>query len=82
LEEPSDREDFQHPDLHGYLLQQAVPILSALLGLVAAWEAKGRPLGRKHRMGGFDKWAAVVGGIVAIILLDGVFAVAYERLGL
>jgi phospholipid/cholesterol/gamma-HCH transport system permease protein len=38
--------------------------------------------GRGPRAVGDAATAAVVGGIVAIILLDGIFAVAYERMGL
>lgn len=61
LEEPSERDDFQHPDLHGYMLENGVKILSALLGLATIWDRQG---GTKHRMGGFDSWASTVGGIL------------------
>lgn len=64
LEDPSARTTFQHPDLHGYLAAQSTKLLEALLGLVVLWHRKGRPPGAKHHMGGFDAWAAVIGGVL------------------
>jgi hypothetical protein len=39
-------------------------VLGCLVGMVANWRRAGMPQG-KHAMGGFDQWAAVVGGIMA-----------------
>lgn len=65
-------------DLLGGLVKAAVFGLAiAAIGCRAGLGA-----GRGPRAVGDAATAAVVGGIVAIILLDGVFAVAYERLGL
>jgi phospholipid/cholesterol/gamma-HCH transport system permease protein len=65
-------------DLLGGLLKAAVFGLAiAAIGCRAGLGA-----GRGPRAVGDAATSAVVGGIVAIILLDGVFAVAYERLGL
>jgi phospholipid/cholesterol/gamma-HCH transport system permease protein len=65
-------------DLLGGLVKAAVFGL-AIAGIGCR---AGLGAGRGPRAVGDAATAAVVGGIVAIILLDGLFAVAYERLGL
>lgn len=60
---PELRDDFQHPDCYAYALEQRPAVLSCLLGLVERWKAEKRPRS-KHRMGGFERWAAAVGGIL------------------
>lgn len=65
-------------DLLGGLVKAAVFGLAiAAIGCRAGLGA-----GRGPRAVGDAATAAVVGGIVSIIVLDGIFAVAYERLGL
>ncbi len=65
-------------DLLGGLVKAAVFGLAiAAIGCRAGLGA-----GRGPRAVGDAATAAVVGGIVAIVVLDGIFAVAYERLGL
>jgi phospholipid/cholesterol/gamma-HCH transport system permease protein len=68
----------QLTDLLGGLLKAAVFGL-AIAGIGCR---AGLGAGRGPRAVGDAATTAVVGGIVAIILLDGLFAVAYERLGL
>ncbi len=65
-------------DLLGGLLK------AAIFGLAIAGIGchAGLGAGRGPRAVGDAATTAVVGGIVSIILLDGIFAVAYERLGL
>jgi hypothetical protein len=62
---PEDRHDFVHPDAEGYARSRRRVVIEALLGLVEAWKAAGSP-GARHRrtMGGFEKWAEVVGGVL------------------
>jgi phospholipid/cholesterol/gamma-HCH transport system permease protein len=68
----------QLSDLLGGLVKAAVFGLAiAAIGCRAGLGA-----GRGPRAVGDAATSAVVGGIVAIILLDGVFAVAYDRMGL
>jgi phospholipid/cholesterol/gamma-HCH transport system permease protein len=68
----------QLSDLLGGLAKAAV--FGLAIGAIGCRAGLGA--GRGPRAVGDAATAAVVGGIVAIILLDGVFAVAYERLGL
>jgi phospholipid/cholesterol/gamma-HCH transport system permease protein len=65
-------------DLLGGLVKAAV--FGLAIGAIGCRAGLGA--GRGPRAVGDAATSAVVGGIVAIILLDGVFAVAYERLGL
>lgn len=62
-ESPETRDDFRHPDLFGYVHAERERVQAALLGLVAAWRDAGRPLHR-GAFGGFERWTAVVGGIL------------------
>ncbi|MCE9635856.1 MAG: hypothetical protein K8T90_09140 [Planctomycetes bacterium] len=68
---PEDRHDFVHPDAEGYAKSRRRAVLEALLGIVEAWKAAGCPAAEHRRtMGGFEKWAATVGGILAHVGLD------------
>ncbi len=60
---PESRTDFRHPDLLSYCLDARERVLGALVGLVENWRAAGRPLHRGG-FGGFERWTAVVGGIL------------------
>lgn len=69
-ESPESRTDFRHPDLLGYVTANRDRILGALLGLVEHWRASGRALSRIP-LGGFERWAACVGGILESAGYDG-----------
>jgi hypothetical protein len=63
---PENRKDFLHPDAEGYARSRRRAVLEAILGIVEAWKAAGRPPAPHARtMGGFERWAEVVGGILA-----------------
>lgn len=62
---PENRTDFVHPDVWQYAMEQRPLVLSCLMGMVETWKAAGRPRGSKP-MGGFDEWAAAVGGIMEV----------------
>jgi len=64
-ESPETRTDFRHPDLVAYVTAERDRVQAALLGLVAAWRDSGRPLHRAA-FGGFERWTAVVGGIMGV----------------
>jgi hypothetical protein len=63
---PQDRPSsaFRHPDIEGWTLENRATILGALLTLVSAWCAAGRP-GPGTSFGSFEGWERVVGGILA-----------------
>jgi hypothetical protein len=62
---PELRTDFVHVDLEEYLSEKRLEILGCLIGMVHRWQAAGMPRFTERPMGGFEDWAAVVGGILA-----------------
>lgn len=64
-ESPETRQDYRHPLLREYVEASRPRVLGALLGLVEAWRSAGRPMAGVG-FGGFERWAAVVGGIMQV----------------
>lgn len=64
-DKPESRDDFQHPDICSYAGTRRREVLAVLLGMVDMWVSAGRPSGRR-RMGGFEQWAACIGGIMEL----------------
>lgn len=60
---PEARQDYRHPLLRSYVESVRPRVLGALLGLVEHWRKQSRPLGSVG-FGGFERWSAVVGGIM------------------
>jgi hypothetical protein len=63
---PEDRkkEDFKHHPLADWVMENRVTLISAILSIVQAWVDVGMPPG-KEAAGGFERWARVLGGILA-----------------
>lgn len=62
---PEERNDFVHEDVRAYARQRRRAVLEAMLGMVESWRAAGcPPPPRTIRMGGFEDWVRVVGGIL------------------
>jgi hypothetical protein len=64
MESPETRQDYRHPQLRSYVESQIDRTRGAIFGLVAHWLRAGRPVGTVA-VGSFERWAAVVGGIMA-----------------
>ena len=62
-ESPESRQDYRHPLLREYVESQRHRVMGALLGLIEAWRIAGRPLAGVG-FGGFERWAAVMGGLM------------------
>ncbi|WP_437605153.1 hypothetical protein WMF20_28730 [Sorangium sp. So ce834] len=60
---PWARTGFKHSPLREWTKTNRVRLVRAVLVLVRAWLAAGRPPG-KRTLGSFESWAAVVGGIL------------------
>ena len=67
---PEDRRDFRHVDLPAYVASVRGRVLSCLVGAVALWIKAGQPAATRP-FGGFDRWAAVVGGILGVVGIEG-----------
>lgn len=60
---PEMRDDFVHPNCLGYVLQNRKHILEHLIAMIQDWQQSGEPDGA-IRLGGFENWARVVGGVM------------------
>ena len=60
---PSRREGFKIPDLENWVKANRPRLVKALLVIVQSWINAGCPESRQ-KMGGFDRYAAVIGGIL------------------
>jgi hypothetical protein len=61
---------YRHPDLRAWTLENRGALVWAALTLVRAWMAKGRP-GVEVRLGSYEQWSDVLGGILATAGIDG-----------
>jgi hypothetical protein len=67
---PEDRQEFKHDPLPDWVRENRVNIVSAILSIVQAWVDAGMPPG-KETAGGFERWARVLGGILANAGIEG-----------
>jgi hypothetical protein len=60
---PWERGVFKHDPIQEWAMEQRAALVHAILVLVQSWLAAGRPRG-KRRLGSFESWAGVMGGIL------------------
>lgn len=70
LERPSERTHFRHPDVMQWATDNRPKLVWAALTLVQNWVAKGMPKGGQV-FGSFQRWADVLGGILACAGIEG-----------
>lgn len=70
VSKPWQRQEFKHPDLPEWCLTHRGELIHALLTMVQAWIARGKPMGTQ-RLGSFEKWAAIIGGILEVAGISG-----------
>ena len=70
---PWMRTEFRHPDLVRWMKENRGSLVHAGLTLVHGWIAAGKPIQPK-RLGSFEGWSEVVGGILALAGIDGFLA--------
>lgn len=78
VEQPWLREGFRHSDLLGWVKAERPRLVAALLTLVRTWIAEGSPRG-EVRLGSFESWSAVVGGILASAGVPGFLGDRHEQ---
>lgn len=61
---PAD--DFLHPDLKAWTTEHRAELLTAVLTLIRAWYAQGRPYEPGFSFGSFERWQRTVGGILQV----------------
>lgn len=62
-DQPSARRDFKHQDLMGWVSSHRSDLLVAVFTMINGWIAAGRPNG-KAMLGSYERWAAVMSGIL------------------
>jgi hypothetical protein len=65
IERPWLRYGFRHPNLENWIHENRGQLVGALLILIRAWIAVGRPAWTDVVLGSFEQWAGTVGGILA-----------------
>ena len=65
MSRPWTRDRFRHPNLMAWARKHRGKLLAALLTIARAWFAAGRPASDVPRIGGFQEWADMVGGMLA-----------------
>jgi hypothetical protein len=77
LAHPELRQDFRHGDLRGWITNHRAGILEALLVMLRSWSAAGSKPGSR-RLGSFDAWAQLIGGVLEHVGIEGFLGNADE----
>jgi hypothetical protein len=64
---------FKHPEITTWAKENRSALVGAIVTLIRAWMAAGKPLDRA-RLGSFERWSAVIGGILNIAGVSGFLA--------
>ncbi len=70
VERPWLRDGFRHTDLGQWLLSHRAEVVGALMTLVRSWIVAGTPF-QRSRIGTFESWSAVLGGILQVAGVQG-----------
>ena len=69
---PWKREQFKHPDLTSWVEKSRGELVGAVLTIARGWYAAGKPKAKDvPRLGSFEAWAEIVGGILAFAGIEG-----------
>jgi hypothetical protein len=69
---PWQRENFRHPDLLSWVSKQRGELVGALLTIARGWFAAGKPKAEGiPRLGSFEAWTEIVGGMVTFAGIGG-----------
>lgn len=67
-ERPWERQGFHHEDLLGWVRASRPTLIWAILTIIQAWISRGRPALIIRKLGSFEVWSAVMGGIVEHVM--------------
>lgn len=76
--DPSQRSNFQHPDLHSWVIKERGKLVWAVLTAARAWIVKGQPESGKE-LASYNHWAHVIGGILQMLDQPGFLETPQER---
>lgn len=80
MSRPFQRDDFKHADLIAWVLERRGEMIAAALTLARAWISAGRPSGGAPRIGSYNEWARVLGGVLSVAGVPGYLANLTEML--
>jgi hypothetical protein len=78
MSQPELRSDFKISDLRAWVRARRPELLAALLTLVRAWYAAGKPAARLRPLGSFESWSVTIGGILEHAGINGFLGNASE----
>lgn len=70
-ENPSEREGFKHSDLLAWGKQNRGRLVGACVAIIQAWLSCGKPKHTARRVGSFEAWGEVMGGILEVAGIPG-----------
>lgn len=73
VDRPWKRTEFKHPEITAWARENRSALVGAVLTMLRAWMAAGSPLDRA-RLGSFERWTAVIGGILNVAGISGFLA--------
>lgn len=73
VDRPWKRTSFKHPEIATWAKENRSALVGGILMLIRAWMAAGRPLDHA-RLGSFERWSAVMGGILGVAGISGFLA--------
>lgn len=73
VDRPWKRSGFKHPDLADWAKENRAALVRAMLTLIRAWLAAGRPP-HPIRLGSFEMWSVTIGGILDVAGIPGFLA--------
>jgi len=73
VEQPWLRDGFRHKDLLGWTRTHRPALVVAVFTILRSWAQAGRPRG-SVTLGSFEDWAAVIGGVLAHVGIEGFLA--------
>jgi len=76
--QPWTLDNFKHSDLRGWAQEQRAALVWSGLLIIRAWISQSRPLLQDKLLGSFEKWAAVMGGILETIGIPGFLSNLHE----
>jgi hypothetical protein len=70
-ERPWLRNSFRHENLMAWVAANRAELVWAALTLIQAWIAEGKPTGTVGRLGMFEEWSDVIGGVLEVAGIPG-----------
>jgi hypothetical protein len=71
VDRPWLRDGFKHRDLKDWAMEHRGELVRAALVMISAWRAAGSPPFKGKRLGSYERWSDVIGGILDVAGIPG-----------